>query len=232
MLSSIERPFAGLVLPDDQAPDTPACLAAVAECLARVVPSQPVRALDSETLIAGHYGVRVTADPDGPCGPRIMLEMATPQGLLADTRDLRAAAILAEAVLACLKVVPADFVEWYGDGHLIAARDVARLRATVPQDTALAPLPGEAIRLQRFARTDPPAPSGDDTHRAPSPRLAWLMVAATMLLSVPLGLAALVVAALRGLGLPFATAMLALAVAVALADTALGLKLSLAGWLP
>lgn len=235
MIPEVERPYAGLILPDTTHLDAEPYLDSAAEVLAMFDPltNGGTKRPTKDTVFGDHYGVRVTSEADGPFGPRVLIEMMSVRGLLADIEDMRAALILSETVQSALRHSSADIIEWYRSGTFIDCGDFVRLRTYVSPRRVSSK--GEPVHQDISAPVEERydvTGQGADTATVPLRAAAWLMACVTLILSWPLGVATLVIAYFRGMHFVIAMRMLLLAALLSLYETVIRAQPILAQFLP
>ncbi|WP_425071106.1 hypothetical protein [Sagittula sp. S175] len=131
-MSTIEYPYAGLVLPDAADLDPAPYLDSAARVLARLdaIPGAlPHRSAHGNKVIGRRFGVIVEPQEDSDYGPKVVVEIIAADGETPD--EEKSARILSEVVLACLDHSSADILEWYSPDVLLDRDDFIRLRSYV-----------------------------------------------------------------------------------------------------
>ena len=123
-MSTIEYPYAGLVLPDAADLDPAPYLDSAARVLARLdaIPGAlPHRSAHGNKVIGRRFGVIVEPQEDSDYGPKVVVEIIAADGETPD--EEKSARILSEVVLACLDHSSADILEWYSPDVLLDRDD-------------------------------------------------------------------------------------------------------------
>lgn len=131
-MSTVEYPYAGLILPDTTHLDPAPYLDSAARVLARLDPipgGTPHRSAHGGKVLGRRYGIIVLSEEESDYGPRVVIEIVTAKGEA--PQDERAAQILSDVVLACLDHSDADILEWYSPDVLLDRDDFIRLRSYV-----------------------------------------------------------------------------------------------------
>jgi len=131
-MTTLEYPYAGLILPDSQDVDPAPYLDTAARVLARMDPvpgAAPWRSETGNKVIGRRYAVIVIPEEDSDYGPKMVVEVTTADGGLPD--EEKAAKILSDVVLAALDHSSADILEWYAPDVLLDRDDFVRLRSYV-----------------------------------------------------------------------------------------------------
>ncbi len=127
-----EKPYAGLILPDEEGLDLKPYFDAARRVLRRLDPIERLgtRSSCSKRIVRGErYGIRFTPETDSDYGPRMNLEVIARGGKIADEEF--AARLLSDLVLETLDHCDADVIEWYAPEVLIDRDDFIRLRRYV-----------------------------------------------------------------------------------------------------
>lgn len=131
-MTRTEYPYAGMILPDAQDMDTAPYLNSAREVLSKYEQGYIPVLNDNGDLMGHSMGVRVSAEEDSDFGPRVLIEIITPNGDHADdSMDEQAAQVLSDTVLAALDHSTADILEWYSPDVLLDVEDFVRLRSYV-----------------------------------------------------------------------------------------------------